>query len=59
MSEILSWKMSQKNMKSWNLPQKSQKVGKCPKFEVGKCPRKVRKLENIIEKEISWKMSEI
>ena len=51
------------------MPWKSQKVGKCPKFEVGKCPRKtvkagiypkkVRKLENIIEKLESWKMSEI
>ena len=61
--------MSQKNIKSCNLPWKSQKVGKCPKFEVGKCPRKtvkvgiyprkVRKLENFTIKSPSWKMSEI
>ena len=47
-------------MKNWvpgKCPKKSKVVGKCPKLEVRNCPRKNRKLENVLGKSGSWKMS--
>ena len=37
-----------KNCVVGKCPKKSKVVGKCPKLEVVKCPRKNRKLENVL-----------